>query len=208
MVAIIFAVICSISVSWNCVTWLKSNIQWFTITKLKKPVDFKCLLLIIILGCHWRAKTNCWKSWQGLRWWNRAFCRRSAKNSCRSKRQRKWPKSTGIFNPIFLYIVLRSFIQCWNEVEHKNSIVSCCTISIMLDYYISQKFGKCFLGKIGFIDSKGDFQENVAIEKLSKGEDRAKIEEIVKQCKSVIGQNKDENPIKLYACYLEKKALA
>lgn len=71
-----------------------------------------------------------------------------------------------------------------------------------------QKFGKCFLSKLGFIDSKGDFQENVAIEKLSKGEDKAKIEEIVKQCKSVIGDNKDENPIKLYACYLEKKALA
>lgn len=70
-----------------------------------------------------------------------------------------------------------------------------------------QKFGKCFLEKIGFIDQKGDFQESVAIEKLSKGEDRAKIEEIVKQCKSTAGDNKDESPIKLYACYLEKKAL-
>ncbi|XP_031628703.1 general odorant-binding protein 56a-like [Contarinia nasturtii] len=72
----------------------------------------------------------------------------------------------------------------------------------------SQKFGKCFLSKLGFIDSNGDFQENVAVEKLSKGEDKAKVEEIVKSCKSVIGDNKDENPIKLYACYLEKKALA
>lgn len=166
------------------------------------------MLFIIILGCHWRAKANCWKSWQGLRWWNRAFCRRSAKNSCRSERQRERPKSTGIFNSMLLYAVLRLFILYWNEVQHKIRIVFCCTISLMLCYFISQKFGKCFLGKFGFIDSKGDFQESVAIEKLSKGEDRAKIEEIVKQCKSVIGQNKDENPIKLYACYLEKKTLA
>lgn len=71
-----------------------------------------------------------------------------------------------------------------------------------------QKFGKCFLGKLGFIDAKGDLQESVIVEKLSKGEDRAKVEEIVKQCKSVLGPNKDENPIKLYGCYLEKKALA
>lgn len=81
-------------------------------------------------------------------------------------------------------------------------------LNVINIFFLFQKFGKCFLSKLGFIDSKGDFQENVAIEKLSKGEDKAKIEEIVKQCKSVIGDNKDENPIKLYACYLEKKALA
>lgn len=72
---------------------------------------------------------------------------------------------------------------------------------------IFQKFGKCFLTKIGFINEKGEFQENVAIEKLSKGEDRSKIEQIVKQCKSVAGDNKDEAPINLYACYVEKRAI-
>lgn len=72
---------------------------------------------------------------------------------------------------------------------------------------IFQKFGKCFLGKIGFINEKGEFQESVAIEKLSKGEDRSKIEQIVKQCKAVAGDNKDEVPINLYACYVEKKAI-
>lgn len=71
-----------------------------------------------------------------------------------------------------------------------------------------QKFGKCFLHKLGFINDAGELQEQVVIEKMSKGGDRAKIEEIVKGCKSVLGTNKDENPIKLYACYLEKKALA
>lgn len=72
----------------------------------------------------------------------------------------------------------------------------------------SQKFGKCFLGKIGFVNEKGEFQESVAIEKLSKGEDRKKIEEIVKQCKTATANdNKDEAPINLYACYVEKRAI-
>lgn len=61
---------------------------------------------------------------------------------------------------------------------------------------------------MGFINDAGDLQEQVIIEKLSKGGDRAKVEEIIKQCKSVLGANKDENPLKLYGCYLEKKALA
>lgn len=72
----------------------------------------------------------------------------------------------------------------------------------------AQKFAKCLLTKVGFIDEKGEFQESVAIEKLSQGADKAKVEEYVKQCKSVLGPNKEENPLKLYACYVEKEALA
>lgn len=58
------------------------------------------------------------------------------------------------------------------------------------------------------MDANGEIQENVIIEKLSKGEDKAKIEDIVKQCKAAAGNNKDETPLRLYACYVDKKALA
>lgn len=60
------------------------------------------------------------------------------------------------------------------------------------------------LSKNGFVDGNGDLLEDVAIEKLSKGGDRAKIEVLTKQCTAIAGDNKDEYPIKLYACYLEK----
>lgn len=82
------------------------------------------------------------------------------------------------------------------------------TINDGLFLFILKKFAKCFFGKFGFIDNKGDFQENVAIQKISEGADPAKIKEISKQCRSVIGPNKDENPIKLYACYFEKMGSA
>lgn len=70
----------------------------------------------------------------------------------------------------------------------------------------AQKFSKCFLTKLNFLDDKGEFQERVAIDKLSKGADRPKVEEMIKLCKKTLGTNKDEMPLRLYACYLEKKS--
>lgn len=60
---------------------------------------------------------------------------------------------------------------------------------------------KCILEKWRFIDEKGDFLEEVAVEVLSSGEDRAKYEEIAKECRPAAGGNKDEMPIHLYTCY-------
>lgn len=69
----------------------------------------------------------------------------------------------------------------------------------------AQKFSKCFLTKIGFINANGDVQDAVIIEKLSKDQDKAKVEALLKECKTAMGTNKDEGPLKLYACYVEKK---
>lgn len=67
---------------------------------------------------------------------------------------------------------------------------------------------KCIFTRVGFIDSNGDLKEESVVEKLSRDTgDRDKVQENLNQCKSAIGSNKDENPIKLYVCYKEKKLL-
>lgn len=68
---------------------------------------------------------------------------------------------------------------------------------------ILQKLIKCILGKWSLLDDKGNFKEDVAIDVLSNGEDRAKYEEIAKKCKSKADGNADEMPIIVYACYTE-----
>lgn len=39
----------------------------------------------------------------------------------------------------------------------------------------TQCFAKCFMEKAGFLDAEGKFQEDVIVEKLSKGNDQAKV---------------------------------
>lgn len=74
--------------------------------------------------------------------------------------------------------------------------------------FFLQKFAKCFFTKSGFLDAKGDFDEKVVIEKLTAdGTDKAKVEAFVKTCKKDLGDNKEENPLKVYACYVKNKAL-
>lgn len=58
------------------------------------------------------------------------------------------------------------------------------------------------------MDQNGEYLESVAVDKMSVGEDRTEIENILKQCKSTAGDNKDEFPLRLYACYREKKPAA
>lgn len=64
-----------------------------------------------------------------------------------------------------------------------------------------QKLIKCILERWRVIDNKGNFQEQIAVDVLSEGEDRAKYEAIAEQCRPAADENKDEMPIKLFACY-------
>lgn len=83
------------------------------------------------------------------------------------------------------------------------------TISTFSNFsLIRQKFAKCFFEKAGFLDNKGDFNEKVAVEKLSAGEsDKTKVEQLVKLCQKDLGTDKNEIPLKLYKCYVQHKAL-
>lgn len=71
-----------------------------------------------------------------------------------------------------------------------------------------QKLAKCYFQKAGILDQNGDYQESVAIDKISVGKDRAEIEDILKQCKATAGDNKDEFALRFYACYRGKKPAA
>lgn len=71
-----------------------------------------------------------------------------------------------------------------------------------------QKFATCFFSKAGFLNDKGEFNEKVAVEKLSSGDaDKAKVEALVNLCKKDVGTDKDEVPLRLYKCYVQHKAL-
>lgn len=74
-------------------------------------------------------------------------------------------------------------------------------------YFLNQKFATCFFNKAGFLNDKGEFNEKATIEKLSAGEDKAKVEGLVNLCKKDAGTNKDEIPLRLYKCYVQHKAL-
>lgn len=83
-------------------------------------------------------------------------------------------------------------------------IISCISgNSIIGVKNILQKLIKCILSKWNLLDDKGNFKEDVAIDVLSKGEERAKYEEIAQKCKSAADGNTDEMPIHVYACYTE-----
>lgn len=62
----------------------------------------------------------------------------------------------------------------------------------------------CILKEWKFLDDEGNFNEDVAIDVLSQGEERAKYEEIAKQCRPSLKRNIEEMPIYLYACYTER----
>lgn len=62
------------------------------------------------------------------------------------------------------------------------------------------------MGKHGFLNDKGDLLEKVVVEKLSKGEDKAKVEAVVSKCKTLKGANACETAYKLYECYHNNKA--
>lgn len=64
-----------------------------------------------------------------------------------------------------------------------------------------QCYVKCFLQKLEFIDASGNVQENVAIDSLSEGGDRAKATSDVNKCKSEKGASVCETAYKLYKCY-------
>lgn len=64
-----------------------------------------------------------------------------------------------------------------------------------------QKYSKCIYTKFGFLDDKDNLNDNLFLATVAKGE-----EATYRQCKSTLGPNKDEFPIKLHKCLLEKNA--
>lgn len=57
------------------------------------------------------------------------------------------------------------------------------------------------------MNSEGDFLDEVAIEKLSKNADRAKVEALVNTCKLKLGATPCETAYKIYQCYYKHKAI-
>lgn len=58
------------------------------------------------------------------------------------------------------------------------------------------------------MNDKGEFQDKVAVEKLSKDDDKAKIEELVTKCKTTKSDKPCEHAYAMYECYSKaKKAL-
>lgn len=57
------------------------------------------------------------------------------------------------------------------------------------------------------MNAKGEFQDTVAIEKLSKGDNKEKIEKLVNGCKTTTSTNPCEKAYNIYECYIKAKAL-
>ncbi|KAJ6648963.1 General odorant-binding protein 56d [Pseudolycoriella hygida] len=68
-------------------------------------------------------------------------------------------------------------------------------------------FAKCFFEESGFMNADGEFLDAVAIDKLSIGSDRTKVEALVNTCKLKMGATPCESAYKIYQCYIKHKAL-
>lgn len=56
------------------------------------------------------------------------------------------------------------------------------------------------------MNAEGEFSDTVAIEKLSAGADKDKVEALVNTCKLQMGQTQCETAYKIYQCYVKHKA--
>lgn len=77
-----------------------------------------------------------------------------------------------------------------------------------LNFLSVQTFAKCFLKRTEFLDEAGNFNPDVALEKLTLilG-DKAKAEEAVKECQATDTTDKDAFPLAIYKCYIHQKSL-
>uniref|UniRef100_U5EN91 Putative odorant-binding protein 56e obp n=1 Tax=Corethrella appendiculata TaxID=1370023 RepID=U5EN91_9DIPT len=66
-------------------------------------------------------------------------------------------------------------------------------------------FVKCFFEKAGFMDTNGKIQEQVIVDKLSVGSDKAKVQQLVKKC-NVKGTDACDTAFKSFECYTQNKA--
>ncbi|KAG5682556.1 hypothetical protein PVAND_011901 [Polypedilum vanderplanki] len=68
----------------------------------------------------------------------------------------------------------------------------------------AQCFTKCFFQKVGFLDSEGNPQADVIIEKLAhraEAKEDETLKALVNRCIEVKGDNECETAFKIYECY-------
>lgn len=68
-------------------------------------------------------------------------------------------------------------------------------------------FVKCALSKPGFVDSAGEVNKEVLIEKLSKGNSREKAERFAELCHKFDGADACQKAFGLYECYQKNKSI-
>ena len=65
----------------------------------------------------------------------------------------------------------------------------------------SQCFALCFFREAGFMDTAGKQNENVIVEKLSAGKDKASVKALYEKCRNEKGTSACNTAYNVYKCY-------